>query len=212
MFEQTLSTDAKSNLAAVGQTVLAGKFYLAGGSAVALHLGHRFSFDLDFFCKEHFNIDEVLQTLKELGSLETYQASADTFNGKLNNLRISFFIYPYPVLEPFQMYSNIQIASLMDLAAMKIDAITRRGTKRDFVDLFFISQYTFPLEKAIELYFNKFHEFNISPVHVYKSLMYFDDAEPQEMPQMIAKSNWKEIKTFFLREGQALYRSRIAKA
>jgi len=210
MFEQTLSTDAKSNLAAVGQTVLAGKFYLAGGSAVALHLGHRFSFDLDFFCTEHFSIDEVLQTLKGLGSLETYQASADTFNGKLNNLRISFFIYPYPVLEPFQKYSDIQIASLMDLAAMKIDAITRRGTKRDFVDLYFICQQTISIEKALELYFQKFREYNISPVHVYKSLMYFADAESDDMPQMITKVTWKDVKTFFLKEGQSLYRSKLS--
>jgi len=210
MFEQTLSADTKSNLAAVGQTALAHKFYLAGGTAVALHLGHRFSFDLDFFTGGRFSIDEVLLTLKDLGELETFQATADTFNGKLNGLRISFFIYPYPQLEPFVEYSAIQIASTADLAAMKIDAITRRGTKRDFVDLCFLCQRLMPLSRALDLYFKKFREFNISTVHVFKSLVYFGDAETDDMPQMIEHVTWNAVKTFFLKEGQLLYRSGIA--
>lgn len=210
MFEQTLSADAKSNLAAVGQTHLARQFYLAGGTAVALHLGHRLSFDLDFFSESHFSVDQVLPTLKALGELETYQISDDTINGKLNGLRISFFIYPYPVLGSFEKYSGVQVASLSDLAAMKIDAITRRGTKRDFVDLYFICRQVLTLQQTLELYFQKFREYNISPVHVFKSLMYFDDAEKDDMPKMIEKASWREVKTFFQKEGQALYRSRVA--
>jgi len=210
MFEQTLSADTKSNLAAIGQTPLARQFYLAGGTAIALHLGHRFSFDLDFFSKEHFSIDVVLQTLRALGQIETFQATADTFNGRLNGHRISFFIYPYPVLEPFAGYAGVQIASLADLAAMKVDAITRRGTKRDFVDLYFICQRIFPLDKALELYFQKFKDYNISPVHVFKSLVYFGDAEKDDMPQMIEKASWREVKDFFQREGQSLYCSKVS--
>ena len=207
MFEQALSADTQSNLAAVGRTPLAGQFYLAGGTAVALHLGHRFSFDLDFFSTSQFNLDEVLQTLKSLGEVETLQATANTFNGTLNGLRISFFIYPYPVLEPFLDYYGVQIASISDLAAMKIDAITRRGTKRDFVDLYFICQRFFPLKHALELYFRKFKDFNISRVHVLKSLIYFGDAEADDMPKMIERITWRGVKAFFSSEGRELYNS-----
>lgn len=210
MFEQTLSTDTKSNLAAIGQTPLGRQFYLAGGTAIALNLGHRFSFDLDFFSELHFDIGEVLQTLKALGQVETLQATADTFNGRLNGSRISFFIYPYAVLEPFLDFAGVRIASLSDLAAMKIDAITRRGTKRDFIDLYFICQRSIPLNLALELYFRKFREFNISRVHVFKSLFYFGDAEADEMPQMIERVSWREVKAYFQREGQALYRSLVS--
>lgn len=174
-----------------------------------MHLGHRFSFDLDFFCRERFSIDEVLQTLKALGQLETFQVTADTFNGKLNDARISFFIYPYPTLGPFQTLLGAQVASLEDLAAMKVDAITRRGRKRDFVDLYFISQRAFSLEHALSLYFQKFREFNISRIHVYKSLMYFDDAEADEMPEMIERVKWDDVKHFFQKEAQIVYRRKM---
>ena len=209
MFEQALSADTKSNLAAIGQTPLARQFYLAGGSAVALHLGHRFSNDLDFFSQERFNIDIVLLTLKSMGRVEVFQAKADTFNGLLNDFRISFFIYPYPILEPFREYAGAQIASLEDLAAMKIDAISRRGTKRDFIDLYVICQRQMSLDLALDLYFQKFVDYKISLVHVLKSLFYFSDADQDEMPNMIDPISWLEIKSFFEREGHVLYHSKL---
>jgi predicted nucleotidyltransferase component of viral defense system len=210
MFEQTLSADTKSNLAAIGQTPLARQYYLAGGTAVALHLGSRFSFDLDFFSKEHISIDVVLQTLRALEQIETFRATADTLNGRLNGYRISFFIYPYPVLEPFAGYAGVQIASLTDLAAMKVDAFNRRGTKRDFVDLYFICQRSFPLDKALELLFQKFKDYNINPVNVFKSLVYFGDAEKDDTQQMIEKVPWREVKGFIQKESQSLYRSKVS--
>ena len=91
MFEQAISTETKSYLAAVGQSLLADQFYLSGGTAVALHLGHRFSYDLDFFCQEHFVIDTVLSTIRNLGRVEVFQATIDTFNGTLKERR---FIVP----------------------------------------------------------------------------------------------------------------------
>ena len=81
MFEQTLSNDTKSNLESIGRTPLASQFYLAGGTAVALHLGHRRSFDLDFFTPEHFSIDRILETLKALGKVDIIQTDEDTFTG-----------------------------------------------------------------------------------------------------------------------------------
>lgn len=209
MFERALSRETQSNLAAVGQTPLAEKFYLAGGTAIALHLGHRFSFDLDFFSEKHFNVDEVLTTLKALGEVKTFQATADTFNGELNGVRISFFIYPYPVLDSFERFSGVQVASLRDLAAMKVDAISRRGTKRDFIDLYFICRRVLPLEDALRDYFEKFRAFNISEIHVYKSLVYFADAEEDTLPRMIQPVRWDDVKSFFQREVPRLYRQRF---
>ncbi|RME89001.1 MAG: hypothetical protein D6770_05620 [Anaerolineae bacterium] len=209
MFESALSRETQSNLAAIGQTPLAAAFYLAGGTAVALHLGHRFSFDLDFFSEKHFNVDEVLTTLKSLGEVKTFQATADTFNGELNGVRISFFLYPYPVLDAFSLFSGVQIATLRDLAAMKVDAITRRGTKRDFIDLYFICRRSFSLQEAMEYYFMKFRAFNISEIHVYKSLVYFADAEDDTHPQMIQPVRWDDVKAFFQQEVPRLYRQRF---
>jgi len=204
MFEQTLSNDTKSNLEAIGRTLLAGQFYLAGGTAVALHLGHRQSFDLDFFTPDHFSIDAVLETLKSLGTVDIIQADEDTFNGQLNNSRLSFFRYPYPVLAPYFSYAKAQIASPIDLASMKVDAITRRGVKRDFIDLYFMCRQLFPLEQAMENYFSKFRDFNISRVHVVKSLTYFEDADSNDMPQMLKPVKWADVKKYFQRESKSL--------
>jgi hypothetical protein len=114
------------------------------------------------------------------------------------------------VLEPFAGYAGVQIASLTDLATMKDDAITRRGTKPDFVDLYFICQRSFPLDNALELYFQKFKDYNINPVHVFKSLVYFGDAEKDDIPQMIEKVPWREVKGLFQKESQSLYRSKVS--
>ena len=204
MFEQALSSDTKPNLAAVGRTALARQFYLAGGSALALHLGHRLSYDLDFFTRDRFNIDQVLSTLKSLGLVETIQATDDTFNGQLNGSSISFFVYPYPVLQPFLAHSGAQIASITDIGAMKVDAITRRGKKRDFIDLYFIAKQSIPLEQTMENYFVKFSDFNISRAHVLKSLSYFEDAEGDDMPEMLKPVKWADVKKFFQRESKVL--------
>ena len=204
MFEQALSNDTKPNLAAVGKTALAGQFYLAGGTALALHLGHRLSCDLDFFTRGRFNIDQILSILKSLGKVNVTQVTDDTFNGQLNGSSISFFIYPYPVLEPFSMYAGVQVASITDIAAMKVDAITRRGKKRDFIDLYFIARHSIPLAQAMENYFRKFSGFNISRIHVIKSLSYFSDAEGDDMPEMIKPVRWQDVKKYFQKENTAL--------
>lgn len=209
MFEKTLSNDTKSNLESIGRTSLASQFYLAGGTAIALQLGHRQSFDLDFFTPDHFSIDSVLETLKSLGQVDLIQADQDTFNGQLNGSRLSFFRYPYPLLDSFLNYANTQIASPVDLASMKVDAITRRGTKRDFIDLYFICQQLFPLEQAMENYFSKFRDFNISRVHVVKSLTYFEDAESDDMPQMLKPVKWADVKKFFQDESKTLTQKRL---
>jgi len=204
MFEQALSKDTKPNLAALGKTALARQFYLAGGTALALHLGHRFSHGLDFFTSDHFNIDQILANLKSLGKVEIFQATEDTFNGQLNDSPISFFTYPYPVLLPFTIHRGAQIASVMDIAAMKVDAITRRGKKRDFIDLYFIAKHATPLEQAMENYFAKFSDFNISRAHVLKSLSYFGDAEGDDMPEMIKPVRWQDVKRHFQSQTDSL--------
>jgi len=107
-------------------------------------------------------------------------------------------------LASYFSYARAQIASPIDLASMKVDAITRRGVKRDFIDLYFICQQLFPLEQAMENYFSKFRDFNISRVHVVKSLTYFEDADSNDMPQMLKPVKWADVKKYFQRESKSL--------
>ncbi len=153
MFVGVLPPAVQANLALVARTALAKQFYLAEGTAVALHLGHRRSYDLDFFTTEReFPVSLPRQELESVGTLEILHEGKGTFVGKLNGIQVSFFIYPYRLLEPLVLLEGIQIASLPDLAAMKLEAIASRGVKRDFVDLYQICQVAIPLREVIRLF------------------------------------------------------------
>jgi len=206
MFIQTLPPTVRANLALVTRTSLAEKFYLAGGTAVALHLGHRRSYALDFFIPERdFPPALLRQELAPLGSLVLHE-SAGTFVGTLNGGQISFFTYPYPLLEPLLEVEGIRVVALPDLAAMKLEAISSRGTKRDFVDLYFICQSAIPLQEVFRLFERKYAGVRYSTVHLLKSLQYFEDAESDPMPETLVPCRWNQVKRFFREEVRRLMR------
>lgn len=205
MFVNTLSPTTRRNLARVAETALAKQFYLAGGTAVALHLGHRQSFDLDFFVQaREFPADLPRRELAHLGELTVLDEAAGTFVGTLDGGQVSFFIYPYPLLETPVTFEGVQVAGLPDLASMKLDAISSRGTKRDFVDLYQISQSVFPLHETLAHFERKYAGVHYSMFHLLKSLHYFEDAEPAPMPSMLIPLDWVEVKRFFEREVKRL--------
>ncbi len=96
-------------------------------------------------------------------------------------------------------HRGIKIANLRDIAAMKIDAIATRGYKRDFIDLYFISK-DIPLQDSLKHYNRKYGKLASNVVHIQKSLVYFQDAEIEEMPRMLIKVEWAEVKRFFEKE------------
>lgn len=203
MFQKGLSKPTSQNLELLSRVPLTKNFYLAGGTAVALHFGHRLSFDLDFFTGEDFDVDELVRQINQIDKLLVEQTEEDTLLGKINGEKVSFFYYRYPLIEKPHKWSNINIASLSDLAAMKVEAISSRGRKRDFIDLFFINK-EIPIERAIEIYDFKYKVLANNLMHVLRSLSYFDDAEEDDMPQMIEKVSWEEVKDFFRSEVKRL--------
>lgn len=203
MLSTGLSKDTQSNLALLGNQAWLTPFYLAGGTACALYFGHRFSFDLDFFTPKQFDPKILTQKLKPLGKLTVDQDTEGTFLGQLNSVKISFFIYPYPPLFPTKTYDRVAIADIRDIGCMKLDAISSRGTKRDFIDLFFISR-EHALTTLFELFARKYAGVEYNLVHIVRSLTYFTIAEEQDMPQMIEKISWEEVKAFFEKEVKRL--------
>ena len=190
-------------MAVLSRLDFVSRYFLAGGTACALHLGHRLSFDLDFFSSRSVEPRIIVAKLKDLGKLEVLQNDEGTFNGSFNDVKLSFFIYPYPLLFPLKDYQGIKIADIKDIACMKLDAISRRGTKRDFIDLYFICQ-DFDLSYLLALYEKKFAKFNVPIWHVVKSLDYFNDAEENDLPEMLKPVNWQEVKNFFTGEANRL--------
>lgn len=172
-------------------------FYLAGGSAVALHLGHRRSVDLDFFCPNELNTPLLLRRLQRIGKFDLTKEAWGTLIGTLKGVRVSFFTYPYPLLRPTPKLWGVRIASLLDIGLMKLIAISQCGSRRDFIDLFFICHQSIPLPALLASLPQKFVGVNYNLPHILRSLVYFDDAEKEPMPTMLVPVRWSDIKRFF---------------
>lgn len=200
MFEQTLPENTKEILTELSHSHIFNEAYLAGGTAAALQLGHRISRDLDFFTPKDFNENSLVQHLSTLGNFKLDRIDWKTVLGFFGGVKFSYFFYEYPLLRPSILYQETKIASLPDIAAMKINAIAGRGSRRDFVDLYFIIQSTVSLTESLNLYNQKYRNLAQNRIHIEKSLIYFEDADEEPMPEMLKQVDWEEIKKFFFKE------------
>ncbi len=204
MFKKTLSKETARALEILGCSKFLKHAYLAGGTACALQLGHRISIDLDFFTPQKFDEKNIIRLLQETGKFELEEQSEGTILGQFEKVKFSLFVYPYPVLFPFQDFDSVQLADIRDIAAMKVDAIASRGIKRDFIDLFFILKQDISLKEILSFYDRKYKTLASHHMHLFKSLVYFEDAEASPIPRMLSKVEWKKVRSFFEGETKKL--------
>lgn len=178
------------------------KFVLAGGTALAFHLGHRRSVDLDFFTSNDFDELALGNALAALGA-EMRAQQEGTLHISLEGVKCSFFKYPYPWLEVPIECGGIELASVQDIAAMKVIAIGQRGTKKDFFDLFEILRSASP-HQVKKWVIGKFGERRVNCYHLLRSLVYFADAETDPDPISLRGITWLRVKTFFLEQEKRL--------
>lgn len=138
MHEEIFGQKTELVFSKIASKKILGNFYLAGGTALALRFGHRRSIDLDFFSKKLFSIKNLKKELRDLGAFKIDSEQKDTLNCRLDGVRLSFFEYPYKTLFPFIKYRGVKIADFKDIACMKLEAVSSRGSKKDFVDLYFL--------------------------------------------------------------------------
>lgn len=200
MFEEALTKKAKHNLELLGRSGILNDAYLAGGTAAALQIGHRISMDFDFFTAKEFVPRIFSAELSKLGSFDEEQADRGSISGRFEGIRFSLFIYNYPLIYPTLQYLSLDIADIRDVAAMKIDAVATRGAKRDFIDLYYICKSGYQLTELLDLYDKRYGKLASNVIHIQKSLVFFDDAEPDEMPRMLKEAAWEEIKKYFENE------------
>lgn len=186
------------------------KFYLAGGTAIALYFGHRTSIDLDFFCNTPFDPDTLQNNLARFGSFDTIKKERDTLTGELEKAKLSFFKIHDKPIRPLLHLDSLYLADLLDLALMKIMAISDRGTRRDFVDLYALTHRFKPLDELLELLPEKYGTWKYNLAHILRSLGYFVDAEEEDMPHMLEPLDWKTVKSFFHKESERLIKKYIA--
>ena len=200
---EVITDQVEQTLRELQQSSVLTHFYLAGGTGLALHLGHRRSVDLDFFSLELFDEGALLQKVQRSGEFALTARSPSTLHAQIRGTKVSFLGYSYPLLFPLKRFLDVNVADPQDIACMKISAVASRGTRRDFVDLFVASR-RYGLEQLLELFKNKFAQANYSMVHILKSLTYFDEAEQDPNPDLLTPLIWEEVKEFFSREAPRL--------
>jgi len=189
--------------------VLRGGFYLAGGTALGLRLGHRKSLDLDFFSHDR-TLDRadraaLFGSLKASGAAEALEEKDGTMHLRLEDTEVSLFHYPYRLLERVSEWNGLEIASIEDIAAMKLGAAAGRGLRKDFIDLYFVCRNR-TVAEAICWAGKKFPDHPNFSAQAAKALVYFEDAEKDPMPRMLKPVKWGEIKSFFKKEVPKLFR------
>ena len=199
------STRATTHLTllALRDANLLADFYLAGGTGLALQLGHRLSRDLDFFSREHFGEEAYLQRLKALGDVSISVKAPDTLHATILGTKTSFIAYTYPTLFSTKSFLEVAVADARDIACMKVSAIASRGAKRDFVDLYACA-LRFGLKEILQLFDRKYAQANYNKIHILKSLTYFADADKDPLPHMLEAIEWGAVKQFFLAEAPRL--------
>lgn len=178
-------------------------FYLSGGTALSLQLGHRESEDLDFFSQNSFKPQQIEQELLQFGQLSQTELAEGTLNTFFNSVKLQFLEYPYPLLEPTINWKNIQVSSVLDIACTKLQTVAMRGSKKDFVDIYFLLK-KYSLETLFQATQKKYSQINYNQAHILKSLVYFADAEDQPMPRMHQKVEWFEVKTNIIQAVKAI--------
>jgi predicted nucleotidyltransferase component of viral defense system len=205
MHNEILSATQQSALAVLSQVTPLRSFYLAGGTALALHLGHRESVDFDFFQPASFDPQTLLATLPAPPPVRVLQAARNTLTVEFQRIKTSFFAYPHSLVKPLEPGPHgFALASVADIAAMKLAAIAGRGARKDFVDIYFICRECFPLREAFHNMQAKFTNQQYDLYHVLRSLTYFADAESEPMPKLRQPVDWSQIKNFLTAEAVRL--------
>ena len=168
---------------------------LVGGTALALQYGHRSSIDLDLFGKIDIDAYELQEILSKHGLLRVENETKIIHQYIIDNIKVDVVNYPFEWITPMIEDEGVRLASPMDIAAMKVNAIEGRGTKKDFIDMYMLLQH-YSLEEILGFYQQKYP--NHSVFRALRSLTYFEDAEDQFMPRMFVDDTWEDIKQFIV--------------
>ena len=160
---------------------------------MALQIGHRVSIDLDLFTPEDYDKDMLIQALDEEFEFSIVSEENRMLISYVNQIKVDFVKMSYPILFPPLLVEGVRMLDIKDIAPMKLKAITQRGSKKDFFDLYYLLE-SMPLERILELFKKKFKQYEV--FHVIKSLGYFEDAEQYADPVVFDKTvSWEKVKS-----------------
>lgn len=177
-------------------------YRLVGGTALSLQMGHRISVDLDFFGLPKFDLRNFELEMKQSFEVDIFRRTKFIQQMNINNVKVDIVEYPYQWIDEIIETDRIRMASDKDIAAMKINAITNRGSKKDFVDLYaLLKKYTY--EEIMSFYLSKYPDGN--KMLAIRSLNYFDDADNQDV-EILWDVRWEDIKKELTKQYLAFFK------
>lgn len=165
-------------------------FALGGGTSLALRLGHRWSVDLDFFTMTKFSPDDLFQAL-ELEDAVIVAKASNSLSIVTGGVKLDLLRHAYNRLDSVETIEGIPLLSLSDMAAMKLNALTNRGSKKDFYDVAELLNH-FSIQQMIDLFAEKYPA--TDPFTVIRSLAWFEDAELDPDPVALNRMDWATVK------------------
>lgn len=210
LYWETISPEMYQIMDEFSQSEIGAHFYLAGGTALALQLGHRKSFDLDFFSPSQ-DIPSIREPLAH--ALRTFQpVLADSAWGNLvflaQGVRVGFYGYGYPMVGDFIAAGKTRMAGIVDIGLMKLDALLARASRKDFHDLYALCQI-FPLRALLDYAPHKYPYFRDFESMVVRRLVYFERAELEEPVPLLIPVSWEAVKEYFRQQAILIGRSWI---
>jgi hypothetical protein len=206
MHERVLPPGSRSLLSTlkkIAHPALAG-WTLAGGTGLALRVGHRRSDDFEFFRKGSMDPSALLEAVASAAETEVLQQEERTLTILARGVKISFFGVREPFLYPPESYSFFTVADARDIALMKMVAIMNRGSRKDFVDLYTILRDGPTLREYLDLLPRRYGAGLVNAYQALMSLTFFEDAEQEPMPAMLEPFDWEECRSFFVREAGSI--------
>ena len=195
MHQEAITSEIKNVL---DELSIPDGFYLAGGTALAMQIGNRLSYDLDFLNPRQIKAGTLSDIESRLGqkASEVLINNPDQLTMRVSGVKLTFLHYPFPLLLPLKEFHGMPVADVPEIAAMKAYTIGRRGTLKDYVDLFFIVDGGLPIRKIIEMSFQKFGEVFNDRLFL-EQLVYLKDIPPEEITFLSRKVSKEEIEKFF---------------
>ena len=190
---RTIEPHTLELLRALMQEAALSELRLVGGTALALQYGHRSSVDLDLFGKIDIDGYELQSILSKYGVLKVENETKILHQYYIDDIKVDVVNYPFEWISPIIEEDGIRLASPIDIAAMKVNAIEGRGTKKDFIDMYMLLQH-YSLKEIIAFYQQKYPNYSI--FRALRSLTYFEDAEDQFMPRMFIEDTWEDMKLY----------------
>lgn len=170
---------------------------LVGGTSLALQIGHRHSVDIDLFGTHELDGQDFYQAFSTFNEVRQLHKTKSINIFLIEGVKVDIVNYRYPWLDSEYEVEGIRMASLRDIAAMKISAITQRGSKKDFIDLHLLLMH-FTMSQMMSFYREKITDGN--EWLALRSLAFFEDADQQPMPRMFSATSWDEIKASIIAE------------